>query len=260
MPDAVKKNWIIYPVIAVMVIAAGIVLFFHFYTKDQIYLKIDGVGYPLKGAHVISNNLKIGEVAQELTKVGSQGQLFRIRFDQTVHIPVNSEINIRQSALDSSYTVFLRLVPSKNYYAKGDTILISVDQPDPAIETKGAFAPDTLQMLTESEMNDRKPETEMVMATVKELTPEDEMIFFMVQLIASRVAVGEKSAAFKGIDSIDMIREDGLYKYFTGKTESLKQASLTKERMVSAGFADAFIVAYKGQHRISVKDAVSLKK
>ncbi|MFU8845136.1 MAG: hypothetical protein ACNA7V_15140, partial [Bacteroidales bacterium] len=118
MPTAVKKKWIISAVITVSIIAAGVILYFLFSGQGQIYLKVEGAGFPLKGAPIISNNLKIGEVARALTTDDASGQIFKIRFGQPIHIPLNSEIKIRQSALDSSYTVFLRLVPSKDYFSK----------------------------------------------------------------------------------------------------------------------------------------------
>ncbi|MFU8845043.1 MAG: hypothetical protein ACNA7V_14665, partial [Bacteroidales bacterium] len=108
--------------------------------------------------------------------------------------------------------------------------------------------PDTLQGQTESLLED-----EMAI-------PLTEKVFFMVQLFASSEPADIKSPGFKGIDSIEMIKEEGLYKYFTGKTESYHEVSLTKDRMVGTGFTDAFVVAYKGRDRISVKAAASLKK
>jgi hypothetical protein len=260
MPGFLNNKWIVSLVISAIIIAAALFIFFKIFGNQHIYLKIDGVGCELTGAHVISNNLKIGEVVKALKSDDSENQVFQIRFDQAIHIPVNSEIKIRQSILDSSCTVFLTLIPSRSYYGKGDTIFISAESLDSLPITDGLFVSDTLNPLSESAHTHKEIPVEQIKANTEERKTDHKEIVFMVQLLASKEPVDEKSPRFKGIDTIMMIEEDGWYKYFTGRTESFTDASANRERITGLGLMDVFVVAYQGSQRISVNEAISLKK
>jgi hypothetical protein len=250
MQDVLQKKWTILTGIAVIVIVAGMLLYFRFFNPAHVYLKLSETGYDLKGAHVIADNFRIGKVTHEVKKIGFEGRVFRISFDQTIHIPANSAVSVRKSVLDSTCTVFLTLVPSRNYIGKGDTLFVSAVGIDKSLVRKEVPGQtDTLQ-----------PASEKKEAVIEGLEPGYNEIIFMVQLMASKEPVDEKHYQFKGIHSIRMIRENGWYKYFTGETDSFEKVSETREQVVSAGLTDAFVVAYRGSQRISVNDAVSLKK
>lgn len=260
MPGFLNNKWIALSAISVIIIAVVFFFIYKLFGNEHIYLKIDEIGCELMGAHVISNNLKIGEVAKEVKNDNSESKIFQIRFDQTIHIPVNSEIQIRQSVLDNTCTVFLTLIPSRHYYGKGDTIFISAESLDPLPIIEGHFVSDTLNPVIGSAANDKESAVEQIKVNTDERKSDHKEIVFMVQLLASKVPVDEQSAKFKGIDTIIMIREDGWYKYFSGRTESFREASASRERIAGLGLSDVFVVAYQGSQRISVNAARSLKK
>jgi hypothetical protein len=260
MPGFLKNKWIVSSVIFAITIATAIFLFLKFSGKDHIYLKINGVGCELIGAHVISNNLKIGEVSKELNSGESESRIFQIRFDQAVNIPINSEIHIRQSVIDSSCTVFLTFIPSREYYSKGDTIFILAEDYEAPPIMKKVLVSDTLNPVIEPVSIKRETPVKPVKMNAEEGKSDEKEIVFMLQLLASKEPMDEKSLLFKGIDSIIMIREEGWYKYFTCQTTSFDEVTAHRERITRLGRADVFVVAYKGSHRISVKEARALKK
>jgi len=51
---------------------------------------------------------------------------------------------------------------------------------------------------------------------------------------------------------------DGLYKYMEGHEISLENAIKLQNSIREKGFKDAFVVAYKGSSRITIKEAREL--
>ena len=85
-------------------------------------------------------------------------------------------------------------------------------------------------------------------------------IYFAVQISASRRKINLKSYNFKGLKDIWRIKSEKLYKYYTGKSFTIENAKKKLEEAKNKGYSNAFIVAYKGDKKISISDAVNLLK
>jgi len=75
---------------------------------------------------------------------------------------------------------------------------------------------------------------------------------YAVQILTSQTQLQPTDTKFKGISDI---REEAFsgsvkYKYTTGWTTSISEAKQTRQRMIDAGFAGAFIVTYKEGTRV----------
>ncbi len=82
---------------------------------------------------------------------------------------------------------------------------------------------------------------------------------FKLQIVASKVKLNQNSSEFKGIKDVDFFREDGYYKYTTGaETEYSKILKIRKE--LSPKFPQSFIIAFVGDKKISVSEALQLNK
>jgi outer membrane protein OmpA-like peptidoglycan-associated protein len=83
----------------------------------------------------------------------------------------------------------------------------------------------------------------------------DQAVNFKVQILSSPVIVSKGASDFKGLPRIEEIVLNNSYKYFAGKTSSLDLAKKNQEILEQAGFKGAFIVAFEGSERITIKEA-----
>ncbi len=79
-------------------------------------------------------------------------------------------------------------------------------------------------------------------------------LHYRVQLAASREPLSEAQWQQTGF-TIEVVEEDGLYKYQAGRFRSFREAFAARRQLQSRGFVDAFVVAYEGTRRISLKEA-----
>ena len=84
-----------------------------------------------------------------------------------------------------------------------------------------------------------------------------EEITFKVQIAAHTVPLTEEylRTIYKGTMKIDMIYEEGWYKYSIGRYKTFDEANTT---LTSCNVRKAFIVAYQGRKKLTIKEAVEL--
>ena len=81
-------------------------------------------------------------------------------------------------------------------------------------------------------------------------------IYFAVQISASKRKINLKSYNFKGLKDVWRTKSKKLYRYFTGKSFTIENAKNKLEEAKNRGFNNAFIVAFDGDKKISISDAV----
>lgn len=78
---------------------------------------------------------------------------------------------------------------------------------------------------------------------------------FKVQFKSSPTSLSTQSPAFKGLKNVDVHREGGLYKYTVGHETSYDEANRLKNE-VRKKFPDAFVIAFLGDRKISINEAL----
>ncbi|MGB1370259.1 MAG: N-acetylmuramoyl-L-alanine amidase family protein [Flavobacteriaceae bacterium] len=81
-------------------------------------------------------------------------------------------------------------------------------------------------------------------------------IIFKVQIAASSNKVAPKSYNFKGLSPISRTKITSVYRYFYGETTDYNKAKELKNEAIGVGYTSAFVVAYKNNTRISLKEAL----
>lgn len=81
---------------------------------------------------------------------------------------------------------------------------------------------------------------------------------FKVQIAVSSSLKELIPANFHGLEDVAYYKEGRLYKYTFGEFDSLEAANSAKSEAVDAGFTDAYIVAFQGENKISVREAQRL--
>lgn len=91
------------------------------------------------------------------------------------------------------------------------------------------------------------------------ITIEENVPVFKIQIKASPVALKSNHAEFKGLKNVEHFKEGGMYKYTYGaETEYQKITKLKKD--ISTKFPDAFVIAFVGEKKITVAEALKYKK
>ncbi|MFC5045193.1 N-acetylmuramoyl-L-alanine amidase [Aquimarina hainanensis] len=81
-------------------------------------------------------------------------------------------------------------------------------------------------------------------------------IAFKVQIAAGTTAIALQPQNFKGLKEISKIKNDRLYKYYYGNTPDYNEAQELRKKAVEKGYDSSFIVAFKGEQIISIKEAL----
>ena len=90
---------------------------------------------------------------------------------------------------------------------------------------------------------------------LKEKTPKD--IHYRVQIATSPTPIERKPENFHGLSGIDEYFSDGLYKYSAGLTSQFEEARQMQNMLRQHGFDGAFVIAFKGDKRIPVAEALN---
>jgi N-acetylmuramoyl-L-alanine amidase len=110
---------------------------------------------------------------------------------------------------------------------------------------------------TASDANDQKSkETTEKENTENSVQPTG--IRFKVQFLSSPRKLSPDDQAFKGISQIEMVEVNGMYRYMTGNETTLDAATALQKSIREKGYSDAFVVAFNGSERISVKEALEI--
>lgn len=94
-------------------------------------------------------------------------------------------------------------------------------------------------------------------ASPSKVATEQLPIQFFVQIAASSKRQSTESPKWKALGyMIEVVQEDNLFKYRARNFTDLASAQKAKEELKKKGFPDAFVVAYQGNKRISLSQAI----
>jgi N-acetylmuramoyl-L-alanine amidase len=84
------------------------------------------------------------------------------------------------------------------------------------------------------------------------------VVSYRVQFAMFPEAKPLDSKQFSGIDNVKMYFHGGSYKYTSGDFNTIEEASELRKEIIAKGYKDAFIVAFKGNDRITNEEAKKL--
>lgn len=79
-------------------------------------------------------------------------------------------------------------------------------------------------------------------------------IEFKVQIASGTQKIETKPSNFKGLNNIERVKVDGLYKYYLGNTNDYNEIKKIHQLAKSKGYTSAFIVAFENGKKIPVED------
>ena len=88
----------------------------------------------------------------------------------------------------------------------------------------------------------------------------NEDLIFKIQIAASKNRIAAKGYNFKGLSPISREKSGKLYRYFYQSSISYEEAQQHLKIAKNKGYTNAFVVAYKGNKKISISEALELIK
>lgn len=111
----------------------------------------------------------------------------------------------------------------------------------------------------ETKKEDPAKETASSIAAIStEVVPEAD-VRFKVQFLTSPTKLSANDARLQGLPSVSCYQENGVWKYTAGN-ETDYQAAINIQNSVKEKYNDAFMIAFQGSKKISVKEARQLLK
>lgn len=102
----------------------------------------------------------------------------------------------------------------------------------------------------------KKSTTTSVVKKKPVVQPASEKVVFKVQIAASRNYLTDDNFNFRGLKDVEVKVIDDYFKYYYGATESFSKVKGTLKKVRKAGHKDAFVVAFRGNEKISIKEAL----
>jgi len=81
-------------------------------------------------------------------------------------------------------------------------------------------------------------------------------IVFRIQVLASKDQIPLFSQGFNGLNNMKEEYENGLYKYTVGEFRQPVESESTFYMLENKGYNDCYLVAYKDEKRIKIRDAL----
>ena len=79
---------------------------------------------------------------------------------------------------------------------------------------------------------------------------------FKIQILTSDKLLSSKSRLFKGLSPVEHYKEKGIYKYTFGSDTDYNKILRLKRNRTNSRFKDAFIIAFKGDEKMNVNQAI----
>ena len=93
----------------------------------------------------------------------------------------------------------------------------------------------------------------------KKMKTQSSVISYRVQFMIYPKDIGLHSVKFSGLPDVRMYRHQGMFKYTTGEGKSVEDVMKFLDLAKNKGFKDAFIVAFKGEERITISEAKKMQ-
>ena len=111
---------------------------------------------------------------------------------------------------------------------------------------------------TQKDDASEKPKTETKVMNNAGGQSNTAQVTYRIQIASSTNQVETKAYNFKGLTELYEYEKRGLYRYYTGKTNNLGEASKIQGLAREKGYKDAFVVPFYKGEKISMSKAIGL--
>lgn len=246
-----KNKKIILVVSFLVVIAVAIFVYLKIFNATvNYYAVVDNVNGLSEKDAVTAENVEIGKVTRIKSFPDITGiNILQIKIDMDINIPDKSYGEIIEIEDDHGRSALnINFIASDGYFENYDTIpvkeVIVISEPT-------TIEPDKIQQNPSVSIADTN-EKEAINLHVAD------NIVFKIQMLVSKDKIPLNSKDFKGVKGVHSYFENGFYKYVVGSEISIDEANKLCMDVKENGFKDAFIIAFRNNERISIKEALRL--
>ena len=133
----------------------------------------------------------------------------------------------------------------------------SKESPKPEPNSQNSITDDNSTNNLSDNQSDKKESGEK--AAIENTPVNPDGVRFVVQFMATPENIPLTDKRFKNIPDVNRYFEGGLWKYTAGKEKDLPSAKKIMQE-IKAKYPDAFVIAFKGENKIPVSEAVKLLK
>ena len=148
-----------------------------------------------------------------------------------------------------------------SYYTQqtGNRVVIddSKESPKPEPNPQNSIINDNSTNNLSDNQSDKKESDEKAAIANTPVNPDG--VRFVVQFMATPENIPLTDKRFKSIPDVNRYFEGGLWKYTAGNEKDLPSAKKIMQE-IKAKYPDAFVIAFKGENKIPVSEAVKLLK
>ncbi len=273
--------------IVIILIAFSIVAFAVFFilslkifdNNNYYYVLVENAKGLNESDMVFIDNEVMGKINKiDTTPEGSRNIRLKITLNRSVNLPDKTAVQITPGSDDIKGRIELKLKPSSGYFDKRDTLPlletdISLDRLIQSLIDKDTLTAKKEDVLVRQDPPKDEPK-KIEPEQLKKIEPEKpkkveekvvvnntkKQVIFKVQFLVSPTELPLDSKVYKGIKQVSFYKDKGMFKYVTGKEADLSKAVTLCETVKKQGFQDAFVVAFDGDQRISIKEAERLLK
>ena len=91
---------------------------------------------------------------------------------------------------------------------------------------------------------------------VKNVKKDISIIYFSVQIAASKKSIETKPYNFKGLKPIQRQKEGKIYRYYYSQSKTIEGAIKLQTRAQKKGFKGAFLVAFRDGKKVDIKSVL----
>lgn len=266
--NIIKRN------ITIVLIAFSIIAFIVFYllsvkifdNSNFYYILVEDANGLNESDIVYIENESLGKINKiDTARNGSGKILLKIKLNRNVNLPDRSTYHLIQGRDDNNKNIEIKLKASSGYFKNNDTIPLFITGLVAEDFKEQAIAKDTVVSSLDTVIIPKKPEEVKPIVKEKLIKPvisqsNNNQVILKVQFFVSQKELPLDSKSFKGIDQVSFYRDKGMYKYVSGNENELSKAIDLCSAIKKQGFPDAFVVAFKGDERISMNEAKKLLK
>ena len=248
-----------------------------FDNDNEYYLRLADARGLMKGDGVFIDNENLGKISKiDTLSAASEFVIVKLTLNRNINLPDRSVVYVNQSADISKKRLEIELKPSSGFFSKGDTLKLFEPEKQPEILVQEIPKADTVAQKEDTipqsidTLSQPKVKTEIKAEVKPEDKPKDKpkepakkavnvtpkkKVVFKVQFLVWPEKLPGDSKKFKELKKIDFYIDKGSYKYVVGSEQQMSKAVELCEVIKKQGFPDAFVVAFQGDKRITIKEA-----
>lgn len=244
-----------------------------FDNDNEYYIRLTDASGLMKGDGVYIDDENLGKISKiDTLSASAEYIVIKITLNRSINLPDKSVVYINPTSDNLKKRFEIELKPSSGFLSKGDTLKLyePVKQPEIVVMEKPKADTVVIKKDTIPQSIDTLSQPRVKTEMKPEVKPEDKpkepskkavnvkpkkTVVFKVQFLVWPEKLPTDSKKFKELKKVDFYVDKGSYKYVVGSEQQMSKAVELCESIKKQGFPDAFVVAFQGDKRISIKEA-----